>query len=250
MIRSLTSRLSWKKKTSSEDPSQHESSNFPKHETPVSRCTTDDGHDEITLIFPAEIEYTLDTRPSHIGLVSKPDPSMMSTSSTSSQKQKQKDDKWMADSSQDWYVSSLAFQAGTIGDPDTRVTPLVLPSQGRIFNNFPTPTGDLRKGRLSGTLVCPTGQETLARDSHHFHSTEREYFQSLEEEDDFKSKRRAPYKLLHVEMDGDPIEGSEGDTPEAFNEIELLNTVESGDTRLLTVWKRYRNARWTFGSEL
>ncbi|ODO01896.1 hypothetical protein L198_02625 [Cryptococcus wingfieldii CBS 7118] len=223
MLESLSSRLSSKLgKSSKHIPTYRHIS-----------ATTDD----ITLEFPAEIEYRVDTLPTGT-LLPKPTSRTANLPQTAMSKQKSG---WMAESGQNWYLGNFSVRAGSIGACGT-VSALGTQSE---LANYPIPSGDLREGHFSGPFTTKQafgGQVTTkASDPNSFHRTERDFFKHLEEESG------NVYRLVNVEM-GDYCEDIDpGDQGTLVNTRDVS---EIGDRKTATVTKRYSKARWNFRAQL
>ncbi|ODN97013.1 hypothetical protein I350_07991 [Cryptococcus amylolentus CBS 6273] len=211
MVSSKTSAVS---RQSSEVPQ-------PEHEKEAalsctSSSTASDDTTDITLVFPAEISYRLDTEGPGARILSKADP--------------------IKSGYHDWYIRNLSIQAGTIGDCDGIVSAINTQDQPI---DFPTPLGDIRAGRFSGSWVTQAQEGTKATDATFFHSAERKYFEGVQEETGNE------YELLSVEV-GDYVNGDEG---ELVNYSTFRDAVQSDTKKNGNLSKWYDNARWTFRAQ-
>ncbi|TYJ52801.1 hypothetical protein B9479_006564 [Cryptococcus floricola] len=208
----------------------------PKH-IPTFRhtsATTDD----ITLEFPAEVSYRVETLPTGT-LLPKPTSTTANLPESAMSEQKRG---WMAESGQDWYVHDFSVRAGSIGACGT-VSALEAQS-GLAY--YPIPTGDMREGHFKGPLttqqaVGGDGTSIKASDLRVFHRTERDFFKHLEEESG------NVYRLVNVEMGSYCEDNDSGDQGTLVHTREVA---EMGKWRMATVTKRYSKARWSFRAQL
>ncbi|ODN75860.1 hypothetical protein L202_05852 [Cryptococcus amylolentus CBS 6039] len=235
MVSSKTSAVS---RQSSEVPQ-------PEHEKEAalsctSSSTASDDTTDITLVFPAEISYRLDTEGPGARILSKADPSKEPSFAASPQQHtwfRRQTDGWLVKSGyHDWYIRNLSIQAGTIGDCDGIVSAINTQDQPI---DFPTPLGDIRAGRFSGSWVTQAQEGTKATDATFFHSAERKYFEGVQEETGNE------YELLRVEV-GDYVNGDEG---ELVNYSTFRDAVQSDTKKNGNLSKWYDNARWTFRAQ-
>ncbi|ODN75859.1 hypothetical protein L202_05851 [Cryptococcus amylolentus CBS 6039] len=224
------------------------SSRAPRtHSTAASR-ETGDRFDKVTLVFPAEIEYEVNTYSG--SLLSKPSTSAgqgtaadeeeeASPEFTSSEMKKgrEKDESeeksgWAAESGQKWYMRTHTLQAGTIGGTGDSVIPI---ETKHVYRTFPTPRGDMRKGQFTGSWPGSVAEQVKASDPYQFHPAERDFFQSLSD-----GEEERDYQLVCVDIVDGPGEEHEG------NKVELLYEEEDERGKMARMWKRYENASWNF----
>ncbi|WVQ76428.1 hypothetical protein IAR50_006095 [Cryptococcus sp. DSM 104548] len=210
----------------------------PKHDKPAFRHITAT-IDDITLEFPAEIEYRLDTLASGGTCLSVPERDQSTTHEEPLEfiVSRQKTG-WTAESGQDWYLSNFSVRAGSIGACVNTVSEL---KSQRKLSNIPIPSGDVRDGTFSGPWIIDVGQDTRADDATSFHPTERKYFERLQEDSG------KVYRLVGLEM-GDYCEAIDPGDQGTLNSCRDVS--EAGDRKTAIVSKRYEKARWSFRAQL
>ncbi|TYJ52802.1 hypothetical protein B9479_006565 [Cryptococcus floricola] len=242
MLKSLSSRLSSKlgKRSSA---TTDDRSMLSSKTLAVSRQSNEaDDTTNITLVFPAEISYRLDTKGSGAPILSKADPSKDPSSAASPQQHTPSPGMmevgWNVKSGyHDWYLTKLSIQAGTTGVRDGIVSAINTQDQPI---DFPTPLGDIREGRFSGAWVTQAQEGIKATDATFFHSVERKYFEDVQEETGNE------YELLSVELD-DYVDGDE--EGKHVKDSRLYGGVWFGSRKSCNLSKWYDNARWTFRAQ-